>query len=90
MKQIVVYKNESKIRNFILMLRGSAANGYKYVLWVKNISIEDPNYPIYDYYAVGDDVDLQFSKVYFSWELGQAISYIDESVKNDNYEEEEV
>lgn len=87
MKQIVVYKNQSKLRNFILMLRGNAVNGYKYVLWLDwKVGV---NSLVYDYYAVGDEVDLRFSKVYFVWELGQAVAYIDDSVKNDNYEEGE-
>lgn len=88
MKQIVIYKNQSKLRNFILMLRGSEANGFMYVLYCEENWVEDPNYPIYNYYDVGDEARLPFPKIYFTWELGLAVSYIDDSVKNDNDEEE--
>lgn len=87
MKQTVVYMKQSRLRNFILMLRGNKANGFKYALYIEDRWVESPSYAIYHYFGVGDEARLPFCKTYLLFELGQAVSYIDDSVKNDNEEE---
>jgi len=87
MKQIVIYKNQSELNNFILMLRGSEANGFKYVLFdgYRHRHYSDE---IYKSVELGDEISLPFHRQWWPFELSNAIHFIDTAVKNDNEEEE--